>query len=192
MADVSHVYPNLVGTAGFQLAADVGIALVAAHHLPMGDGAAPAPLGDAHFLSVRGMPPDGRVHGAAVFLHNAADDGLVSSGHGVVFQLRGQHGVGVIVFRHGQQSRRVLVDAVDDSRAQLAVDAGKIVPQGVEQAVDQGIVGVSGGGMHHQPLGLVDDQQIVVLIDDVQGHFGGNDVHSLGFGNRVLHPVADV
>ena len=100
--------------------------------------------------------------------------------------------MGVVVFRHGQQSRRVLVDAVDDSRAQLAVDAGKIVPQGVEQAVDQGIVGVSGGGMHHQPLGLVDDQQIVVLIDDVQGHFGGNDVHSLGFGDGVLHPVADV
>ena len=47
-------------------------------------------------------------------------------------------------------------------------------------------------GMHHQPLGLVDDQQIVVLVDDIQRHFGGNDVHGFCFGDRVLHPVADV
>ena len=100
--------------------------------------------------------------------------------------------MGVIVFGYGQQPRRVLVDTVDDSRAQFAVDAGKIVPQSVEQAVDQGIVGVSGGGMHYQPLGLVDDQQVVVLVDDVQGHFGGDDVHGFCFGDRVLHPVADV
>ena len=192
VANVGHVYPDLVGAAGFQLAADVGIALIAAHHLPMGDGVPSAPLGDAHLLPVRGVPPDGRVHGAGILLHNAADNGLIGSGHGVVFQLRGQHGVGVIVFRHGQQPRRVLIDAVDDPRAQLAVDAGKVVSQSVEQAVDQCIVGVSGGGMHHQPLGLVDDQQIVVLVDDIQRHFGGNDVHGFCFGDRVLHPVADV
>ena len=99
--------------------------------------------------------------------------------------------MGQVIFGHGQKAGGVFVNAVDDTRAQDAVDAGQALPLGVEQAVDQCIVGVSGGGMHHQPLGLVDDQQIVVLVDDIQRHFGGNDVHGLCFGDRVLHPVAD-
>ena len=98
VANVGHVYPDLVGAAGFQLAADVGIALIAAHHLPMGDGVPSAPLGDAHFFPVRGVPPDGRVHGAAVFLHNAADNGLIGSGHGVVFQLMTVAGADAVAF----------------------------------------------------------------------------------------------
>ena len=35
--------------------------------------------------------------------------------------------------------------------------------------------------VNHQSLGLVDDQHIFVLIDDVQLHFGGRNVHLPGF-----------
>ena len=47
-----HVYPDLVGAAGFQLAADVGIALISADDLPVGHGGLGIALGDAHFLDV--------------------------------------------------------------------------------------------------------------------------------------------
>ena len=46
--------------------------------------------------------------------------------------------------------------------------------------------------VHHQPLGLVDDQQVVILVDDIQRDFLRGDVHGLGFGNLVGNRVPDI
>ena len=81
---------------------------------------------------------------------------------------------------------------MDDARAQLSVDAGKIVAHGVQQTVDQGIILVTGSRMHNQALGFVDHQQIIVFIGDVQLHFGGNDVHLFGFGNGIFDGISRV
>ncbi len=96
------MYPDLVGAAGFQTAADVGIAPVAFYHLPVGHRRLGIALRHAHFLPVRGVPPDGRIHGAPVLLQISADNGLVGPGHGVILQLGGQHRVGQVIFCHRQ------------------------------------------------------------------------------------------
>ena len=100
--------------------------------------------------------------------------------------------MGKVVFRHCQQAAGVLVDAVDDAGPQLAVDAGEVVAQGVQQAIDQGVILMPCRRMHHQALGLVDYQKILVLVDDVQLHFGGGDVHGLGFGDGKGDHVAHI
>ena len=46
--------------------------------------------------------------------------------------------MGQVVFGDGQKAGGVLVNPVDDSRPELAVDTGEGVPLGVEQAVHQG------------------------------------------------------
>ena len=37
-----------------------------------------------------------------------------------------------------------------------------------DQRVDQRAGFMAGGGMHHKPSGLVDDNDIVILIDDIE------------------------
>ena len=58
---------DLVGSAGFQLATDVGVATKPLNNLPMGHRRLAVALIDAHFLPVCGVPSDGGIHCAAVF-----------------------------------------------------------------------------------------------------------------------------
>ena len=85
------------------------------------------------------MPPDGRVHSPRVLPQVSHHDAVVDASQGVVLQLRRQSLVGKIVLRRDDQPGGVPVDAVNDAGPQLPVNAGQVVPQGVEQAVDQGV-----------------------------------------------------
>ena len=100
--------------------------------------------------------------------------------------------MGKVVFGNRQKPGGVLIDAVDDAGAQLTVDAGQVIPQRVQQAVHQRVIGMARRRVHYQPLGLVDDQQIIVLVDDIQRHFLGRDVHSLRLGNLVGNGIANI
>ena len=82
---IGHMDTDLVGAAGLQLAADVGLPPIPLHPFPMGDGIAGVALGNTHFLAVGGVTANGRVHRAGILLQVAADNGLVGPGHGVVF-----------------------------------------------------------------------------------------------------------
>ena len=95
-----------------------------------------------------------------------------------------------IIFGNGQQAGGILVNPVDDARAQLTVDAGETVPQGVQQAIDQSVILVTGGGMHHQPLGLVDDHHILIFIHNVQGNVTGFHIDFFWLRQGYLHRVA--
>lgn len=155
VTDVGHVHPNLVGAPGFQPAANVGIAPIAAYHFPVGHGRFGIALGDAHFFAVRRVAANGGVHRSGIFPEGANHNGFIGAGHGVVFQLASQHGVGVVILGHRQQAGGVLVNPVDNAGAQFPVDAAQVVAQGVKQAVNQGIVAVACGRMDHQPFGLL-------------------------------------
>ena len=65
-----------------------------------------------------------------------------------------------------QQPRRVLVDAMDDASARDFLESRRVV----QQAVHQGAAGIACSGVYHQPGGLVDDQQVFVLENDVEGY----------------------
>ena len=114
----------------------------------------------------------------------------------VVLQLGRKGLVGKVVLRHNQQARGILVDAVDNAGAQLAVDAGEAVPAVIEQGVDQRAVPVARRRMHHKPLWLVDDQHVLVLVGNIQRHGLGLQRHRLGLGRLKfidgpgLRPVA--
>ena len=84
MPNVGHVYPDLMCAAGFQVAADVGIAPVPGDGLLVGHGLF-TPVSDGHALPVGGMSPNGGVYGAPVLLQVAANHGLVGPGQGVIF-----------------------------------------------------------------------------------------------------------
>ena len=53
-----------------------------------------------------------------------------------------------------------------------------------DQRVDQRAGLVAGGGMHHQALGLVDDDDVVVLVDDIE-----RDILARGLGGDGFRHV---
>ena len=65
-----------------------------------------------------------------------------------------------------------------------------------EETVLQGAITVAGAGMHDEPGGLVDDEEIVVLVHDPQGHClrrDGGDRRHLALERHLLpaqHPIA--
>ena len=171
----------------------MGKARVLRQHREMGDGVFCVLLGDAHLLPVGGAAADGGVHREVLLPEAPVDDGLVLPGKGVGLDLLRQPLVGLVVFRHHQQAAGVLVDAVDDAGADHPVDAGKGALAVVQQGVHQGAGVVPRGGVDHHPLGLVDHQQPVVLVDDIQGDVLRQHLqfHRVGEGDRHHVPGAE-
>ena len=72
-----------------------------------------------------------------------------------------------IVLGDHHQSGRPAIEAMNDSRPQLASDSAQIGHL-VEQRVDKRSLRVAGGGMHHHASRLVHDDNIGVLVHDVE------------------------
>ena len=170
---MSQMDPDLVGPARLQAALQVGIAGEPLQDRPVGHGWPPGQVVHCHPLPVRPVPGDGQVDGPAVGLEAPDDHRLILPVEGVVPELIRQGQVGRVIFRRDQQAAGVPVDAVDDAGADHPADPRQAVPAVVKQGVDQGAVGVAGGGVDHQPHGLVDDDDVLVLEDHVQGNVLG-------------------
>ena len=106
----------------------------------------------------------------------------------MVEELLGQPCVRLFVLGHHEQPRRVLVDAVHQPGAHVALLEQGQVAQVVRERVDERTAVISVPGMHDQPGGLVDDQQVVVLVGNVERDVFGDDLH---FAPRVGHHDLD-
>ena len=76
-----------------------------------------------------------------------------------------QHLLGVGVLGHHHEPRRPLVQAV--YRVEVGLHPGPIVI--IQQKITDCIGKVAGSGVDQHPRGLVEDQDVPVLVDDVQG-----------------------
>ena len=190
VAQVGQVDPDLVGPAGLQAALQMGVAGEALQHRPVGDGPLARHVVHRHALPVGLVPGDGQVHGACVLLEAPHRHRLILPVEGVVLELVGQGQVGRVVLGGDEQAAGVPVDAVDDARADDPVDPRQAPAAVVEQGVDQGAVGVAGGGVDHQAHGLVDHDDILVLEDHVQGDVLGDGLqgHRVGDDHGDLIP----
>src|SRR3546814_6930707 len=65
-------------------------------------------------------------------------------------------------------SSDLLIEAVDDARALCAADACQLRPAVGEKGVHLGSIRIAGGGMDDQAGGLVEHDEIAVLVKDVQ------------------------
>ena len=76
--------------------------------------------------------------------------------------------MGVVILGDHQQSAGILVDAMDDSRTDNAVDGRKPVFAVKHDRIDQRPRIVSYCRMDYHSLGFVHNQNIVIFIEDVQ------------------------
>ena len=76
--------------------------------------------------------------------------------------------VGSIIFADNDTAGGVLVDAVDDPGTKNAVDPGQTPLAMIHDRVDKGTGVMTGGRVNDHILGLIDHQDVIVLIQDVQ------------------------
>ena len=103
----------------------------------------------------------------------------------MVEKLLGQTGVRAFVLGHDQQPRRILVDTVHQTGAQIALPEHRQRAQMIGQGIDQRPVPVAVARVHDHAGGLVDDQQIVVFVGDVERDVLRHDLDlALGIGHH--------
>ena len=123
---------------------------------------------DCHALAVRRMTANRRIYGAGILLEVPVDHRLIHACKTVFFDLLCQTLMGKIVFGNDQQAAGVLIDPMDNPRPDHAVDPRKGIAAVRQQRVDQRSTRMSGCRMHHHSLGLIDHQQVRILITDIQ------------------------
>ena len=117
-----------MGAPGLQAAFDIGKAFKTLQDGIMGDGAFAMHLVDCHFFTVGIVPANRRIDDALVVGQHAVYNRPVATGDRVVCKLHGKRLMGGVIFTDDNGTGRILIDSVDDSGAQHAVDAGKLSP----------------------------------------------------------------
>ena len=92
--------------------------------------------------------------------------------------------VGAVVFGDEDEAAGELVEAMDDAGAEVAADVGEL-GEVEEERVDEGaavagVVGGAGAGVDHHAGGLVDDGEVLVFVEDVEGDVFGDGVERRG------------
>lgn len=186
VAEVLEVDADLVGASGFDLDFEVGGGAVgeSGEHFPVCEGGACGEAMDGAAFAVLGMAAEGEVDGAVGGVGDAVDEGLVGFVDLAVAELvlevfEGGGGAG-----EEDDAAGICVEAVDEAGAHGVADTSQVGIWG-EEGVDQGAVGVSGGGMHDEACGFIDDQEVWILPQDFEGDF-------FGFGGSGLGNVQGV
>ena len=178
MLEMRHVHADLVGAPGFQPAFEQRVRAEALAQAEMGDRIA-AIVAHGHADAVARMAVDRRIGGAAG--HQRADHHRqVLAMHFARGQLFDQRGVRRQRARDDHDAGGVLVEAVDDAGARQRVER-RIAMQ---QRIDQRAGRIAGAGMHDQARRLVDDEDVLVLVQHVEG-----DVLGLANGSAFEHDV---
>lgn len=177
VSGMGEMDPDLMGAASFEPASKQSgnrLAVPAVERvpdLPVGNGLAAA-RAHGHLLARMRVAIDRSVDRALPAVWRAPDKGQIASlqcaGASVVGELCAQRLMRGIVLRGDHQSGRVLVEPMDDAGTADAADTRQAGATVGDQGVNQRPGLVARRGVNHQSLGLVDDDEIFVLVDDVE------------------------
>ena len=160
--DMRHMDTDLMGSAGFQLHFNKGVRLKTLGDSIMRHGGfAVGTNGKA--LSVAAVTADGKIDGAAAG-QGALHKRQVLAVHGVSLELFDQPFVGLDGAGHHQEPAGIFINPMHDAGSRDPVERRVVMQQGVLE----GPVMVSRGRVNHQPLGLVDHDEGLILVDDVE------------------------
>jgi hypothetical protein len=184
VAQMAQMDPNLVGSASFEAAFDQGrqARKIKAFHNPVMGYGWRARGADRHLLAIDGGATEwGRNHPLATG-RLSPDHRLIGALEPTVATVRGkklaQAFMGRVGFGDDEKTGGVLVKAMDDARPADAADAGKAVAAMGNQRIDQRSRMVAGGWMNDEASGLVDDDEIGILI-------GNGEAYRLGAGRGI-------
>ena len=179
-----EVDADLVRAPGVQRRLDIGGRREAFEHAEAGPRLAPFAGGDGHAFAVRRVPRDGGLDVALVVRHDAGDEGAVELHHRAFGELLREREVGLVVLGHEQAAARVLVEAVDDARPGDPADPAELSVAMMEEGVDEGVLVMADGRMHHDAGRFVEHEHVGVLVEDLQRNVLRQRFGGLGFGEE--------
>ncbi len=201
--NMGHVDSYLVRTAGFQMAANQGRVITECFNYPnVGYSLPPAMPEHGLFLAFGPVASDSGIkpNGATGFEADARDppqpwiSGIrsavakrqVTAFDGVGGKLGCQAMMGSVGLGDDKEPGRILVDSMDNSGAPLSADAGEVVPEVMQERVDQRARRCPGGRVDHHSCGLVDDCDVGVFKSNRKGNFFGPHMRVSGVRDRDL------
>ena len=143
---------------------------------------------DRHPLPVLRVAADGRLDPPDGGVHRALDECQVGLLDATCLELRHQRLLRRVVLGDDEQPGRVAIQPMDDARARDAGDRA-VRPGSRQQPVDQRAAPVSRRRVDDEPRGLVDDEDVGVLVrgDDLDRRVGLEVVGRHGFGDVEDH-----
>jgi len=160
---MSHMDADLVGATGFEIDADMGVGGIALHNAIMGDRFL-ATVHHRHAGALARMATDGRIDGGTGHQY-ALHYRLVFPAHTAILQLGHQGILRTLGTGNHHQPGGVLVEAVNDAAAWQQ----RLIRVAMQQGIEQCALGISRARVNHQPYRLVDDQDVLILINQVEG-----------------------
>jgi hypothetical protein len=165
MANVLQVNSDLVGAAGVQFQPEQ------VHDVKPGDyrgisSGGTASGGDDHAFAIVRMACDRRVNDERTAVQVTPSQSGIGAVNSAASDRRTQTAVGQIGFGHDHKAGRVAVEPVNDAGPAFSTPGQSSAPS--YQRVDQSVVPVSRSGVNHQPRGLVNDREMLILEDDGQ------------------------
>jgi len=147
-------------------------------------GATRAVVAHGHAFAVRGMSRDGRVDFGGGASRFAADERVVNLVNFARRELFREREVRLVIFGDDQTTTRFLVEAMHDARSRHAADAAQRALAVMQQRIDERVFLVTGGGMHDESGGFVDDEQRFILEQNIE-----RDFFRLRLGGFGIRPV---
>ncbi len=188
MQAARKVHADLVSTAGGEAAfQQTDCAGEYALGAVMGERVAATGPYQCHSLAVARVAADGALDVAGDRIGDAPGEGEIGAFEVAGGEGGGEGGERVVGFGDDHDAGSVAVEAVDDAGAALATDAGQVVAAMGEQRVHQGAVLVAGSGVDDETRGLVEHQNVFVLVEDGEGD--GLRLRGGGDGGRLAEFV---
>ena len=187
VAGVLHVDADLVGAPGLEAELGEGDVVEPFQHFVMGDGIfAVVAIGEGiHYFAEAQVAANVGLYGAFVFLEVAPNEGDVAAIDGVFFELGGQLCHGGFGLCDDHKAACVFIYTVNEAYAGEAIDHYVLLLQVPTDAIDEGAAVVAAAGVDDHAEGLIDDHEVIVLIDDVEGHLLGDDLLAFGAAGLV-------
>ncbi len=124
---------------------------------------------DRHFLTIHGMTANVSEDGVFGFRRNAIGDGEVDFLHrGALGELGGEALVSGVGFRDDKAAGGIFIESVHDAGSLHSSDTGKFSSAMMEQCVDEGAIGISGGGVDDHAVCFVKHDEVFVFEKDIE------------------------
>jgi len=169
MANMCHMDPDLVCTAGFQTTFHIGIAMETLQYFHVGDsGLSGRRLDYSHSFAISRIPPDISLNCQRILWNNTVTNSLISAYDSMFTKLFGNRTVCSIIFAYDDGAGCILIDSVYDTGTENSVDSAQRAMAVIENCVDQSAVRMPGSRVNYHMLWFIHNKNIFVFIQDVQ------------------------
>ena len=191
---VFHVDANLMRAASPQMAHHEGSARggIAEKHAVVGDRGSPGGRGDdGHFLTIARIASDvgeDRFRGGCGNVLRDAEVDLFIRATG---KLRHEVLVRVVVFRHDQTAGCILIKPMHDAGPLHAADAGQLALAMMQKSIHERAIVIADGGMHDHAVLFIDDDDVLIFKQYLQGDCLRRGLSGDGLGNSDADAVTE-